>query len=105
MTLEVGNISERVTVDGESDSLQAAAGSRSQRFEAYALRELPTIGRQAYNLISLSPGVLFAQEQFGSTGFSGLRNWDTNGRYTINGGLEGTNKFLLNGAPLSVTGT
>ena len=105
VTLEVGNISERVTVDGEADSLQAAAGSRSQRFDAYTLRELPTIGRQAYNLISLSPGVLFAQEQFGSAGFSGLRNWDTNGRYTINGGLEGTNQFLLNGAPLSLTGT
>ena len=105
VTLEVGDISETVTVDVNGDWLQTATASRSKRFDAYSLRELPTIGRQAYNLISLSPGVLFSQEQFGSTGFSGLRNFDNNGKYVINGGREGTNQFLLNGAPISLTGT
>ena len=105
VTLEVGDISDRVTVDGEAESLQISAGNRSRHLDAFTLRELPTIGRQAYNLISLSPGVLIAQEQFGSAGFSGLRNWDTNGQYVINGGREGSNQFLLNGAPISLTGT
>ncbi len=105
VTLEIGEVRDLVTVGVDSDWLQTASASRSQRFNAYAVRELPTVGRQAYNLISLSPGVLFAQEQFGSTGFSGLRNFDNNGQYVINGGRAGTNQFLLNGAPISLTGT
>ena len=105
IALEVGDISEKIVVDGDHDLLQTNTASRFQRINAAILRELPTVGRQAYNLISLSPGVLFAQEQFGSTGFSGLRNWDANGKYVINGGREGTNQFLLNGAPISLTGT
>ena len=103
--LEVGEMSEKVTIDAESEALQTSTASRSQRFSSYSVKELPTIGRQAYNLISLSPGVLFTQEQFGSNGFSGLRNWDNNGQYVINGGRNGTNQFLLNGAPISLTGT
>jgi hypothetical protein len=102
--LEVGEMSDRVTIDIEGEMLQTSTASRSQRFDADAVRALPTIGRQAYNLISLAPGVLFAQEQFGNSGFDGLRNWDSNGKYAINGGLVGTNQFLLNGAPISLTG-
>jgi hypothetical protein len=45
--------------------------------------------------------VLFTQEGFGPSGFSGTRGWDVNNKYKINGAREGQNVFLLNGAPIS----
>ncbi|MDQ6665421.1 MAG: carboxypeptidase-like regulatory domain-containing protein, partial [Acidobacteriota bacterium] len=104
LTLELGEISERVSVAGDRDQLQTSSASRSQKFDPGNIKALPLIGRQAYNLISLTPGVLFTQEQFGANAFSGLRSWDANGKYVINGGKEETNQFLLNGAPVSLTG-
>src|SRR5436305_6232572 len=41
-------------------------------------------------LLALTPGVIFTQEQFGASGFSGTRGWDTNNGYKINGGRPGT---------------
>nr|MDQ2901424.1 TonB-dependent receptor [Acidobacteriota bacterium] len=104
LTLEIGEMSERVSVSGDREQLQTSTASRSQKFESEKVKTLPLIGRQAYNLISLTPGVLFTQEQFGANGFAGLRNWDANGKYVVNGGKEETNQFLLNGAPISLTG-
>ena len=52
-------------------------------------------------LLALTPGVIFTQEQFGASGFSGTRGWDTNNGYKINGGRPGTSIFLLNGAPIT----
>ncbi len=104
LTMEVGDMSDHVSVSAEPDELQTSTASRMQRFELDTVSKLPLIGRQSTNLITLAPGVLFAQEQYGSNGFSGLRSWDANGKYIINGGKEGTNQFLLNGAPISLTG-
>jgi hypothetical protein len=49
--------------------------------------------------------VLFTQEEFGATGYSGTRGWDVNGNFTFNGGKTGTTNFALNGSPISLTGT
>ena len=48
---------------------------------------------------------IFTQEQFGTTRFAGLHGWDADGKFIINGGIVGTNQFLLNGAPVSLTGS
>lgn len=74
-------------------------------FDPIKVAEYPLNGRQSYMLMALTPGVLFTQQQFGSSGFSGTRGWDVNGNYTMNGGRTGTNQFLLNGAPISTDGT
>jgi hypothetical protein len=55
-------------------------------------------------MMELSPGVLFTQEEFGATGFSGTRGWDVNSSFAMGGGKSGTNSFGLNGAPISLTG-
>ena len=62
-------------------------------------------GRQLYMMMDLSPGVLFTQEEFGATGYSGTRGWDVNGNFTFNGSKTGTAAFALNGSPVSLTGT
>jgi hypothetical protein len=102
--LEVGDTKDKVTVAADRETLETATASRTERLNPKRLRDLPLIGRQAYSLVSLTPGVIFTQEQFGSNGFAGLRGWDANGKFIINGGREGTNQFLMNGAPVSVTG-
>jgi len=99
--LEVGELTQGVTVYGETETVETATASRGLNFDPIKTQEYPLNGRQTYMLMALTPGVIFTQEAFGSTGFSGTRGWDVNNKYKINGGREGTSQFLLNGAPIS----
>ncbi|MBM3811115.1 MAG: TonB-dependent receptor [Acidimicrobiia bacterium] len=103
--LEVGQVTEAITVVGEQELIQTATASRGIVFDPVKMQEIPLNGRQAFMLMRLSPGVMFTQRQFGSSGFSGTRAWDVNGSFSMNGGRTGTNQFLLNGAPISTQGT
>ena len=105
LTLAIGDISERVTVAASRETLDMSSADNVTRLDPVKLSDLPLLGRQAYSLVGLTPGVIFTQEQFGTTGFAGLRGWDTNNKFIINGGIVGTNQFLLNGAPVSLTGS
>lgn len=105
INLEVGSISQEVTVVGQQELIETASASRGLVFDPVKVQEIPLNGRQAYMLMRLSPGVMFTQRTFGSTGFSGTRAWDVNGSFTMNGGRTGSNQFLLNGAPISTNGT
>lgn len=104
-TMEVGAVSQEITVVGEQELIQTASASRGLVFDPVKMQEIPMNGRQTYMLMRLSPGVMFTQRTFGNTGFSGTRAWDVNGNFTMNGGRTGTNQFLLNGAPISTNGT
>ncbi len=103
--LEVGQMMQEVTVVGEQELIQTTTASRGLVFDPIKMQEIPLNGRQAFMLMRLSPGVMFTQRTFGSSGFSGTRGWDVNGSFTMNGGRTGTNQFLLNGAPISTNGT
>ena len=105
LKLDVGNVSNEVTVRADIDALQSADASGGLNFDSLQTSEYPLNGRQVYMLMDLAPGVLFTQEQFGANGFSGTRGWDVNDSYVMNGGVKGTNSFSLNGAPISLTGT
>ncbi|MBI4875407.1 MAG: TonB-dependent receptor [Acidobacteria bacterium] len=105
VVLEVGQVTQEVTVVGEQELVQTATASRGAVFDPIKVQELPLNGRQSYMLMRFSPGVTFDQRQFGSSGFSGTRAWDVNGSFTINGGRNGSNQFLLDGAPISTNGT
>jgi hypothetical protein len=105
LALAVGDVHDQVSVDATSDPLDTSNASHFTRLNPQKLVELPIMGRQAYSLVALTPGVIFTQEQFGTTGFAGLHGWDADGKFIINGGIVGTNQFLLNGAPVSLTGS
>jgi hypothetical protein len=104
LTLELGAVASEITVVGQQEILQTETASRGLVFDPIKTSEFPLNGRQSYMLMALTPGVIFTQEEFGTSGFSGTRGWDTNGSYKINGG-RGGNQFLLNGAPISVNGS
>ncbi|HET8548138.1 MAG TPA: TonB-dependent receptor, partial [Bryobacteraceae bacterium] len=105
LTLEVGDVATSIEVNATAELISTQTAARGLVFDPIKVQEYPLNGRQSYMLMMLTPGVLFTQQQFGSSGFSGTRAWDVNGSYTINGGRTGTNQFLLNGAPISTDGT
>jgi hypothetical protein len=103
--LAVGEVNSEVTVVAEVETLRTTDASGGLNFDSTMTSEFALNGRQVYMLMDLAPGVLFTQEDFGSTGYSGTRGWDVNGSFTISGGKTGTNMFSVNGAPVSLTGT
>jgi len=105
ITMEVGQVTESITVVGEQELIQTASASRGLVFDPVKMEELPLPGRTVFMLMRLSPGVMFTQRQFGSSGWSEHSAWAMGGAFTMNGGRTGTNQFLLNGAPISTEGT
>ena len=102
--LTVGQITQEVTVTGQQEVVETGSADRGLVFDPIKVQGLPLNGRQTYMLLALTPGVIFTQEQFGASGFSGTRGWDVNSNYKINGARTGQNLFLLNGAPISDQG-
>ena len=102
--LSVGQMTQEVTITAVQEVLQTSTADRGFVFDPLKTQEYPLNGRQIYMLMSLTPGVVFTQEQFGASGFSGTRGWDVNSSYKINGARTGQNLFLLNGAPISDNG-
>jgi hypothetical protein len=101
LEMTVGRVSETITVSGQQEAVETGSADRGLVFDPIKTQELPLNGRQTYMLLPLTPGVIFTQEVFGPTGFSGTRGWDVNSSYRINGARAGQNLFLLNGAPIS----
>ena len=57
MTLEVGGVTEQVTVTASEERLQAQDASVSSSFSTEQIDRLPQIGRDPYELLRLAPGV------------------------------------------------
>lgn len=104
LQLTVGQATTEITVTGQQETIDTGDASRGLVFDPVKVQQYPLNGRQTYMLMSLTPGVIFTQEQFGASGFSGTRGWDVNSSYKINGARPGGNLFLLNGAPISDNG-
>ncbi len=104
LRLEVGEINDQVTVVAETPIIDTDSGSNGQVIDNKKVNEYPLNGRNVFMLLDLSTGVLFTQEVFGNTGFSGTRPFDNNGSWSVNGSQTNTSEFLLDGAPNSVRG-
>jgi hypothetical protein len=107
LVLPLGQSSTEVTVHANQEVLDTTSSDRGLVFDPTKTQELPLNGRQSYMLLTLTPGVIFTQEQFGASGFSGTRGWDVNNSYKFNGARagNGNNAFLLNGSIISNEGS
>jgi hypothetical protein len=100
-TLPVGSVLDTVTVHSSEVGLDTADASNGTVMDPEKVQTLPLNGRQAYMLLSLTPGVKFTTTTFGATSNSGTRGWDESNAYSINGQPGTFNQFLLNGAPIT----
>jgi hypothetical protein len=105
--LTIGLAATEVTVTGQQEILEASDANRGLVFDPTQTQDLPLNGRQSYMLLSLTPGVIFGQQQFGASGFSGTRAWDVTNEYKFNGARQGNgnNVFTMNGVVISDNGS
>jgi hypothetical protein len=102
LTLQLGTATETIEVTGEPPLLETATGSGNAVITQRELENVPLNGRQIYTLLGTIPGSQFLQTQFGAQGYSGTRGWDVSNNYTIGGGVQGYQQFLLNGTNVSL---
>ena len=95
VALEVGAVGEVVNVNAEAPLLEPDTASRGQVIENMRVTELPLNGRNPVMLAVLSPGVQFN----GNPQFTRPFDNGDNVNFSINGGLNRHNEFLLDGAP------
>jgi hypothetical protein len=96
VTLEVGAVDQSVTViEGEVPLLETDTATRGQVIENRRITELPLNGRNPIMLATLAPGVQFN----GNPQFTRPFDNGDNAQFSINGGIQRHNEFLLDGAP------
>ncbi len=91
--LEVGEVTTSVTVDASVSQLQTETATRSQTLANEIIANLPTQGRNPFQIAWAASGVI----KSGSWRY--LRSFDIGGTsgISINGGREKTNEVLLDG--------
>jgi hypothetical protein len=92
--LDLGAVSDSVTVTGEAPVLQTETASRSALIENRALETVPTNGRNLYQLQYTLPGVIKNSTYWGSMELYAFGN--ING-VSISGGRSGENETLIDG--------
>lgn len=97
IALEVGQVSETVTINSGAQLLETATASRGQVIDEAKVRDLPLLGRNPFLLAALASGVQITPSQ-GSISF---RPFDNGGmdQISINGGRQRSNEFLIDGQP------
>jgi hypothetical protein len=94
ITLELGQVTDAVTVTGEATMLRTETSSLGNTVNSTAVNELPLIGRNPYVFLTLSPGIQY----FGDPG--ALNPWDVFGPADFaSNGSEARSEFLLDGIP------
>ncbi len=89
IALQVGDVSEQVTVTAEASLLESETSSRGSVIDQRKMVELPLNGRDYNQLALLSPGVLAPTPRLTSIGFKGAFN--------VNGNRAFHNAFQLDG--------
>ena len=96
VVLEVGGVTESVTVSAEAPLLQTESATRAALIETQYLNNMPTSGRNLYQLQYVQPGVLKNSNYWGD--FELYATGNMNG-VMINGGRAGQNETLVDGLP------
>lgn len=95
LKLEVGAVTEQLTVTAETPLLETAKADRGTLVDQQSVAELPLNGRNPFMLAKIAPGVNFNGTVIYQRPFDNgaIAQW------TMNGGLYESNEFLLDGAP------
>jgi len=94
LALQVGDLTQSITVSGEAPLLETETASRAATIENRVLENVPTNGRNLFSLQYTLPGVIKQSTYWGS-----MELWaysDVNA-VSINGGRSGENETLVDG--------
>lgn len=92
--LQLGTLSDSVTVTGEAPQLSTETASRTATLEQKYVDDLPTSGRNLYQLLFSQPGVTKASRYWGNFELYAFGNINA---VSINGGRTGENDTLIDG--------
>ena len=105
--LDLGSVSETVTVSSAATLLETTSPTVSQVIEGRQVEETPLNGRNTMNLVALTPGVVAqgATNGAASNNTSGGSFTNAGGfnNYSIAGGLAGQGSVYIDGAPINAT--
>lgn len=101
--LELGAISEQVTVSAAAELLETTTASKGQVIDSAKVRDLPLLGRNPFMLAAVSAGVQYTAARQSRSN----RPFDNGGMdsFAMNGGRQYSNEFLLDGVPDTNTET
>src|ERR1700732_1973985 len=100
LTLQVGQVTEKVQVTGEAPTVQLATSSISAVVDSTTVRELPLNGRSWTDLATLQPGVLAIQTPLASD-TQGRGNRGFGNQITVAGGRPQQNNYRLDGVSIN----
>jgi hypothetical protein len=101
LTLEVGVVTEEVSVTGRVSELQAHSGERSYTLEGEAIKDIANNGRSLFGFSTLVPGVV-PQASNGGGRASGPP--ETASGFTVNGQRPNSNNVTIDGVANIDTG-
>lgn len=101
--LEVGAMTEQVTITAEAELLETATANKGQVIDSNKVSDLPLLGRNPFMLAAVTAGVQYVPTQASRSN----RPFDNGGmdNMQINGGRGLTNELLLDGVPNTNTET
>jgi len=91
VVLEVGEVSERITVTAEAPLLEQGNADRGQVIGNRQITDMPLNGGNVLVLMELSPGASYTGE------LRYTRPWGEGSSYSVNGGLSNSNEFQIDG--------
>ena len=93
MSLEVGEVTQSVTVSADVSLLQTESATRSQVISTELINQIPTQGRNPFQIAWAAPGVIK------TGGWRYLRSFDIAGttNFAVDGGRNRENEVLLDG--------
>jgi hypothetical protein len=96
-TLQVGSVTESVTVSGNQDLIETASPTLNQVVGERAIQELPLNGREPAALVNTAPGAVSGTQSNAFVFENTCCTWPVPTGATINGGRMGTTAYLLDG--------
>ena len=98
--MELGSVSESVTVEGSEPRLDTESSSLGTVVERREANELPLNGRNVFNLIALAPSVIPQGSATGTPVGVNPFGW---GNYQVSGAFGNQSVEYLDGQPLNIT--
>ncbi|MGC2621398.1 MAG: carboxypeptidase regulatory-like domain-containing protein [Acidobacteriaceae bacterium] len=108
LTLQVGSVSQVVTVKGTEELVDTSNSTVGQLINSATIDRVPLLTRNVYDLIQLSAGVTPANGTPNSSSSYDIENISS-GRpgvdvssYSVNGAIEGSVYYMIDGSPIGI---